>query len=363
MSSCSNLVILLHSLPTSTRSWTACLLAIPLQPHWQMSQQHHAPVQGMALSLWGQHHLLQQGTASSEIHSAVSSFHVNGQVAPHNHTEVWQDQAGLAQTQAHNSTLSHSVRPFFPSDFLTWFPVSLDAPAKGQHLAPNQQQHPQATISVGLSGTPQHNPLDGPLYSNIRPGLVTLPAMGPLPGISQTTTNVTSMDTNTATMAKVIPNVPLKLQQRIIQVEFIDLSELLQVDVQFKYASIDSNNAFELVHQRWDHTHVAYKEMQADWLPEYVAFGLGLVWASHGLYLPTEVLWASFLQKLYHATRQKNSSGPQSRCMTLGSVQCAPTTAAPSPPQTKPWWQLFLMQLLLRPQPTNAFNAGALTIW
>ena len=52
-----------------------------------------------------------------------------------------------------------------------------------------------------------------------------------------------------ATMAQVIPNVLLKLQQRIIQGEFIDLSELLQVDFQFKYASVDSNNAFELVHK------------------------------------------------------------------------------------------------------------------
>ena len=57
------------------------------------------------------------------------------------------------------------------------------------------------------------------------------------------------MATDIATMAKVIPNVPLKLQQRIIQGEFIDLSELLQADFQFKYASVDSNDAFELVHK------------------------------------------------------------------------------------------------------------------
>ena len=52
-----------------------------------------------------------------------------------------------------------------------------------------------------------------------------------------------------APMAKVIPSVTLKLQQRIIQGEFIDLSELPQADFQFKYPSIDSNNAFELVHK------------------------------------------------------------------------------------------------------------------
>ena len=71
--------------------------------------------------------------------------------------------------------------------------------------------------------------------------------MGPLLGISQTTTNATSMATDIATMAKEIPNVPLRLQQKIIQGEFIDLSELLQADFQFKYASVDSNRTFELV--------------------------------------------------------------------------------------------------------------------
>ena len=102
---------------------------------------------------------------------------------------------------------------------------------------------------MGLSGTPQYNTLDGFLYSNIRLGLVTLLATGPLLGISQTTTNATSMATDIATMAKVIPNVPLKIQQGIMQGEFIDLSELLQAEFQFKYVSVDSNNTFELVHK------------------------------------------------------------------------------------------------------------------
>ena len=110
--------------------------------------------------------LPQQGTASSKIHSTASSFQVNGQAAPHSHTEVQQDQAGPAQTQVHSSALSHSIRPLL--------------------------------------------------------------ATGPLLAISQTTTNATSMATDIATMAKVIPNVPLKLQKKIIQGEFIDLSELLQ---------------------------------------------------------------------------------------------------------------------------------------
>ena len=55
--------------------------------------------------------------------------------------------------------------------------------------------------------------------------------MGPLPIYSaQTASNTPSMEENRATMVKVIPNVPLTLQQKIMQVEFIDLSELLQSD-------------------------------------------------------------------------------------------------------------------------------------
>ena len=50
-------------------------------------------------------------------------------------------------------------------------------------------------------------------------------------------------------MAKVIPNVLLKLKQKIIQGEFIYLSELLQANFQFKYASIEANDAFELIHK------------------------------------------------------------------------------------------------------------------
>ena len=66
---------------------------------------------------------------------------------------------------------------------------------------------------------------------------------------AQTTTSTPSMATDIATMAKMIPNVPLKLQQKIIQGEFIDLSELLQANFQFKYASVEANDAFKLVHK------------------------------------------------------------------------------------------------------------------
>ena len=73
--------------------------------------------------------------------------------------------------------------------------------------------------------------------------------MGPQPYGSQTAIRAPSTMANIATMAKVIPNMPLKLQQRIIQGEFIDLSDLLQADFPFKYASIDSNDTIELIHK------------------------------------------------------------------------------------------------------------------
>ena len=57
------------------------------------------------------------------------------------------------------------------------------------------------------------------------------------------------MVTDIATMTKVISNVLLKHQQKIIQGEFIDLSELLQADFQFKYTSVEANDVFEFVHK------------------------------------------------------------------------------------------------------------------
>ena len=171
------------------------------------------------------------------------------QAAPHSHTWDLQDQAGSSKAQTHSSTLNCSIRPFFPLDVLTQFPVSLGIPAQGQHLALNQQQCSQAKINMGMFGTTQHSTFKGTLYGNNRLGLASLPATGPLPCSSQAITNVNCMAMDIATMAKVIPSVPLKLQQRIIQGEFIDLSELLQADFQFKYASVGSNNAFKIVHQ------------------------------------------------------------------------------------------------------------------
>ena len=191
--------------------------------------------------------LLQQSTASGEINSSASHFHINMQGVPNSHTGDLQDQAGSsqaqAQAQAHSSTLNCSGGPFSPSDVSTQFPVSLGTPTQGQ------QQCPQATINMGMFRATQYSTLEGTLYGNSRPVLASLPATGLLPCSSQAITNVICMAMDIATMAKVIPNLPLKLHQRIILGEFIDLSELLQADFEFKYASVDFNNAFELVHK------------------------------------------------------------------------------------------------------------------
>ena len=123
--------------------------------------------------------------------------------------------------------------------------IESGAPILGHYLALNQQQHTQVTVATGLPGATQHGTMDGTFYSSS--GQAALLATGSVPYSSQTATSAPSMAIDIANMAKVIPNVPLKLQQKIIQGWFIDLSELLQADFQFKYASIDYNDAFELV--------------------------------------------------------------------------------------------------------------------
>ena len=152
------------------------------------------------------------------------------------------------QAHTNDALMTHSSWPFLPSDLLPWFSFGMVAPSLGQLLSFHQQQQLQAGIATGLQGAPKHSTMDNTFYN--RAGLTNLSALGTLPLYRpQTVTSTNSMVTDIATMAKVIPNVSLKLQQRIIQGEFIDLSELLQEDFQFKYASLYANNAFELVHK------------------------------------------------------------------------------------------------------------------
>ena len=102
----------------------------------------------------------------------------------------------------------------------------MGTPTLGQPLSFYQQLQLQAAITTGLPGAPQHSTIDNTFYN--RAGLTNLLAPGILPLYStHTATSTPSTATDIANMAKVIPNVPLKLQQRIIQGEFIDLSELL----------------------------------------------------------------------------------------------------------------------------------------
>ena len=142
------------------------------------------------------------------------------------------------------------------------------------------------------------------------------------------------MVTDIATMAKVIPNVPLKLLQKIIQGEFIDLSELLQADFQFKYASVGANDAFELVHK--DETALMQPRKKGKQIDS-----LGTLLSTWALYEqvmvyvnPQKFSELAIIGNL-SCSKTRNSIGLHIRYMTLGSGQCALITAAPSPPQTK----------------------------
>ena len=89
--------------------------------------------------------LSQQSTALGEANPSASSFHINGETAPHSLAGLsqssWdlQDQAFSFQGQAHNSTWNHSARLFLPLDPLTWLPLSLGTPTLGHHAALKQQ--------------------------------------------------------------------------------------------------------------------------------------------------------------------------------------------------------------------------------
>ena len=78
---------------------------------------------------------------------------------------------------------------------------------------------------MGLPRATQYSTTDN--TSHGRRGLAALPATGPQPNNIQTAASEPNMTTDITTMGKVIPNMLPKLQQRIIQGEFIDLSMLL----------------------------------------------------------------------------------------------------------------------------------------
>ena len=134
------------------------------------------------------------------------------------------------------------------------------------------------------------------------------------------------MATDIATMAKVVANMPLKLQQRIIQGEFIDLSELLQADFQFKYASIEDNNGFMLVHKdktvlMWSRKKGKQINSLGTWLSTWALYEQVIVYGCPQKY--------SELAYYRNFIMQQDSFGLHSRCMTLGLWECALTTVAP----------------------------------
>ena len=127
----------------------------------------------------------------------------------------------------------------------------MGAPTLGQPLGFPQHQQLQTTTAAGLARTHQPSATENSTFGSYgSPGTTNLSALETLPIYSmQMAPNISSMVTDMIAMAKLIPNVPLKLQQEIIQGEFIDQSELLQVDFQLKYASLEDNDAFEPVHK------------------------------------------------------------------------------------------------------------------
>ena len=161
-----------------------------------------------------------QSTASGEVNPSTSNLHINRQATPLSNagfsqpSQDLQDQAFLFWDQAYSGALNHYARLFLPSDLLPLFPVRLDPPALGQHPGMNQQQHQQVPIAMGLPGTTQYSTTDNNSYS--RSGLATLHATEPQSYSIQTAASGPNMTTDITMMAKVIPNVSPKLQQKII---------------------------------------------------------------------------------------------------------------------------------------------------
>ena len=120
------------------------------------------------------------------------------------------------QDHSNDALLNHSSRPVFSFGFLPQFPLGMGAYALGQRLSFHQHQQPQAATATGLPRAHQHTTTDNTTFGGYSSsGLTNLSALGNLPIYStQTTTNTSSMVIDIAIMAKVIPNVTLKLQKR-----------------------------------------------------------------------------------------------------------------------------------------------------
>ena len=251
--------------------------------------------------------IAQSSTAWGSVNPFISGNHISRHAASAPHTGFLQEslyfqnhaQTLAFQDHSNDDSITHPPWPVFSSDLLPWFSSGMGAPALGQPLSFHQQQlSPAATTSDShhywTAWASQHSTMDNNTFYQ-RAGLMNLSAPGTLPLYSaQTAISTPSMVTDIATMAKVIPNVLLKLQQKIIQSEFIDLSELLQANFQFRYASVEANNAFKLVHK--DETVLMQprkKGKQIDSLGTWLS-----TWALYEqvmVYVYPEKLWVSLL--------------------------------------------------------------------
>ena len=277
--------------------------------------------------------IAQPSTASGSLNPSISGNHISGHVASAIHTgflqasQNFQDHAQTLAFQGHSNDASPSLRPLTIVFIGDWHsctgPASMFSPA---------------TTTAGsyhywtAQGSPAQCHRQHPLQQN---WVTNLLALGTLPLYSvQTATSTPSIVTDIPNMDKVIPNIPLKLQQKIIQGEFMDLSEVLQADFQFKYASIEANNAFQLVCK--DKTVLMWprkKGKQIDslgmWLSKWALYEQVMVYVYPQKYSVPIIGTLS-------CSKTRNSFGLQSRCMALGSGQCGLITAVPSPPWTKP---------------------------
>ena len=217
-----------HSSPTSGRSWTTCLLAIPLWPHWWMLQQQQTPVEGMALSLWGQHHFSCNKALSPARYIPLPAFAKSMGRQPYIAMQRFNRIKQVLPRHRSTTVLEPLHQAILPLRFLD--PVSSDSGFP--HPRPTSSSE-SATTTTGYNHcwtvrdpTAQH--LGWPHLQQHQTRSNYPSSHGASAGISQTTTNATNMATDIATMAKVIPNMPLMLEWKIIQGEFIDLSELPQ---------------------------------------------------------------------------------------------------------------------------------------
>ena len=166
---------------------------------------------------------------------------------------AFHDDAQTVAFQDHSNAAlqNHFPRPICSTSTLPWLPTRMGAPTLDQPLGFPKHQQLQAAPAAGLPMVHQHSAMENTTFGgDSSPKITHISAPRTLSVYStQTAPNTSSMLTDMTAMPKVIPNAPLKLQQKIIQGEFIYLSQLLQTDFQFKYALMEANDAFELVHK------------------------------------------------------------------------------------------------------------------